>query len=477
VLLPLIDRPFLQHVIERLVGVGVTELELLVADHPEAVEALVGDGSRWGLTARAHLLKDATDPYTRLRLACAPATDRGVLLVHGDRLPGPTLDAERLLAGPGPVLVRHTDGDAGRWSGWAWLPAGVAGALPARLDEAALEARLLALPATTFLDAPRLLDASSVPSLLAANRVVLDGEFPGLMLTGREVEPGVWLSRNVVLHPRAHVVPPVHLGENVRVGDGTQVGPHAVVGRDSILDERCRVESAVVSPSSYVGEALDLVDVLVDRNLLVSAEHGVATTVTDRFILGSMTTRPVLGWGASLVHRLLALLVLAVAWPLGVLALLARAFSRRARVWCELDALVQPAEPDETTWRTRRLRALAPLDVTSSRASFSDLVLRVLPLLPAVVTGRLGLVGVPPRTPDALRDLPPDWRDLVLRAQAGVIWEAHAIGARSDDERRAAETYYVAMPSLRHDLRVLAGYVRRLVVCRAHRASRRRGRT
>lgn len=473
VLLPLVDRPFLQHVVERLAGLGVTELELLLAEHPEAVERLLGDGSRWGLRAHVHLLRDPADPYTRLSLACAPEADQGVLLVHGDRLPGPCFAAEQLLNAPAPVLVRHVDGDTARWSGWAWLPPGIAGALPTGLDEAALEAHLASLPGATTLDVARLLDVTSMSSLLAANRTVLEGEFPGLLLAGREVEPGVWLSRNVVLHPRARVVAPVHLGENVRVGAGTQVGPHAVVGHDSILDERCRVESAVVAPGSYVGEALDLVGVLVDRNLLVSAEHGVATTVTDRFILGSMTARPIVGWGTALTHRLLALLALALTLPLLLAALIGRAFSRRASVWFSLDALRQPAEPDEATWRTHRLRSLAPFDVQASRASCADLVLRVLPLLPAVVTGRLGLVGVPPRSPAAVRDLAPDWRDLVLRARAGVIWESHAIGARSDDERRAAESYYVVMPSLRHDLAVLAGYLRRVVADGARHAGRR----
>jgi len=474
VLLPLVDRPFLQHVIERLVQLGVDDLDLLVVEHPEAVEALVGEGNRWGCPVKVHPLRDAAQLYDRLRLLAADPGDDGLLLAHGDRLPGPTLDAAAFAGATGPVLIRHAADGRTTWSGWAWLPPGVAGVLPVGLDHAALEAQLASLPGSAALEVGALLEAFSVAGLLAANRAVLDGGFPGLLLTGREVEPGVWLSRNVVLHPLARVVPPVHLGENVRVGADTQVGPHAVLGRDCILDDRCRVERAVVAPGSFVGEALDLVDVLVDRNLLVSAEHGVATTVTDRFILGSLRSRPTSAPGPALVLWAVALALLLAGLPLLVLALVQRAFSRRPTVWHVLDAVVQPAEPDDATWRTHRLRALAPLAVQASRASFADLVLRVAPLLPAVLLGRLRLVGVPPRTADALADLPDDWREVVLRAPAGALWEAHATGARTDDERRVAETVYVAQASLRHDLALVGRYLRRALSPRSSDAGRGR---
>lgn len=463
-LLPLLDRPFLQHVIERLVGLGVRDLDLLAAEHPEAIDDLVGDGSRWGCRARVHLVRDGAHPYQRLRLAGEDGA--GVLLVHGDRLPGPALDLGVLAEASAPVLLQHDEGGRDRWTGWAWLPAGVASLVPEDLDEVGLEAFLRGVPRSSSRAVERVLEATTVGSVLTANRAVMDGVFPGLLLTGREVEPGVWLSRNVVLHPRARVTPPVHLCENVRIGAGTQVGPYAVIGRDSILDERCHVESAVVAPGSYVGEALDLVGVFVDRNLLVNVEHGVATTVTDRFILGSLTPSRAVGWGVALVHRAIALLLLLLGWPLLVGALLGRAYSRRATIWHTLDAVVLPAEPDEATWRTVHLRALAPLDVLASRASLADLVLRVLPLLPAVIRGRLGLVGVPPRDLESFRELPDDWRDLLLGAPLGVLWESHVVNAHSDDERRAAETYYAAVASLRHDLAIVAGYLRR-VLCGA----------
>ena len=48
ILLPLLDRPMLQCVVERLVRHGCTTLHVVLGDDPRPVKALLGDGTRWG---------------------------------------------------------------------------------------------------------------------------------------------------------------------------------------------------------------------------------------------------------------------------------------------------------------------------------------------------------------------------------------------------------------------------------------------
>ena len=54
-LLPLVDRPFIQHVVEHLVDCGITEIHVVLSHLPEKVEALLGDGQRWGIRIRYSL--------------------------------------------------------------------------------------------------------------------------------------------------------------------------------------------------------------------------------------------------------------------------------------------------------------------------------------------------------------------------------------------------------------------------------------
>ena len=48
-LLNLVDRPFLQHVVEYLVGAGLVDIDFVV-DQPRVAEfeQMLGDGTRWG---------------------------------------------------------------------------------------------------------------------------------------------------------------------------------------------------------------------------------------------------------------------------------------------------------------------------------------------------------------------------------------------------------------------------------------------
>src|ERR1700761_3869838 len=54
VLLPLGDRPMLQHVVESLVHQGIVRIEILLEHAPEQVSHLLGDGTRWGCSFRFH---------------------------------------------------------------------------------------------------------------------------------------------------------------------------------------------------------------------------------------------------------------------------------------------------------------------------------------------------------------------------------------------------------------------------------------
>jgi len=49
-LVPIANKPILHYVIEDLVGVGITDLGIIVGETADEIRASVGDGSRWGAT-------------------------------------------------------------------------------------------------------------------------------------------------------------------------------------------------------------------------------------------------------------------------------------------------------------------------------------------------------------------------------------------------------------------------------------------
>ena len=126
-LLPLLDRPFIQHVIEFLTNQGVDHFDIVISDFPEKIEALIGDGKRWGITVIYHLVKNPTDSYKPLRYIDVADVDN-FLLVHTDRLISVDLLESKIFSGKSDLLLYSylDESDEKKesstiWTGWACL--------------------------------------------------------------------------------------------------------------------------------------------------------------------------------------------------------------------------------------------------------------------------------------------------------------------------------------------------------------------
>lgn len=451
-LLPLVDRPFLQHVVESLVEVGFDRIDFVLHHLPECIEGLLGGGERWGAHFRYHLARQDERPYDVLAIL---AGGEPLLLVHGDTLVrAPVAHDRPPLAGPAVAYcLAEPDPTGRRWTGWAWLPPGAA----ARLARLPLSLHRPLLSGYRPVLVPPPLRCDSPSALLAANRACLDGRVPELLMTGREREPGVRLGRGAVVHPTACLEPPVFLGEGVRVGPRAQVGPHASIGAGCLLDEECAVSDAIVLPGTFVGRQLEIRAALVDRDRLASAPHAAEVRVADAFLLGGVAPAGAGRWCGRLGSRLLASALLCAAAPVLALAAAWKRLVDGPGVVERRPFLRLPADgPGPRTVATvHRLRGGA-----SDGAGPSDLLHRVLPGLLAVARGDLRFVGVEPRSPEGVDALPADWRELYLRCEAGLICEAPVrCGPRPcADDLRASECFYAVRRGMRRDLGILWAY-------------------
>src|SRR5438477_2620675 len=117
-LLPLVDRPFIQHVVEYFANQGVRQFDFVLSHFPEKLEHHLGDGHRWGARFTYHLARDASRPYRLLKaLDLDTAGGEPILFGHADRLPAVPLAKAREAAAALPLLVGWRDGDGlRRWA-------------------------------------------------------------------------------------------------------------------------------------------------------------------------------------------------------------------------------------------------------------------------------------------------------------------------------------------------------------------------
>lgn len=459
-MLPILDKPMVQHVLEYLADRGLTHFDFILGDMPEKIEELFGDGSRWGVSVSYHLLRQNETPTIYLRTM--EITDEAMVVWgQGDKLPMLPNLAE--LTKPTVFLKNEQE-----WSGWCLMPWN-------RLQpHADMSPSDLALAMCTraddvdYLTAEQILSNRAYEAVLISHQLVLDKKFLGLMISGREVEPGIWISRNVVMPSNIVLEPPVYIGENSRIGNGVHLGPHAVIGGGCVLDSKCSVKNSVIFPNSFVGEGLELQDTLIDRNLLVNARDGGAINVRDNFILGSLNTVSV----GITIDRVLSQLIGIILWvltlPVFILSWIILFIKRGHNPLLGMECIRLPATDDDFEWKSynlltfiRKPKEIAEQDQPTKHyphagRGWSALFLRVLPGLWNVAMGHCRFVGVAPRSVEEIKELPKDWRSLYLKAKGGLMNEADVrFGSKAtEDEVYAAEAFYAVSAGIRHDLTI-----------------------
>jgi len=403
-----------------------------------------------------------------------------VLLAHADRLPQvdmeqtrPANQIEEPVMFFSPTILRTDSStaknqDTRQWTGWAWVPADILKNLPKDLDEEALESHLTSTGQgrSPSVEISSSLSVRSYDDLLASQAAVLGKEFKGLFLGGKEADESIWLSRNLTLHPTTTLDPPVYIGENCRIGKGTKLGPDAVIGKDCVLDSGCTVTGSLIFPGSYVGEGLELDEVLVDKNRLINVKFGAAVSISESFILGGLSKAHLGQRFTGIFSRFAAACLLILLWPFLLATTLVVKLGRHGPVLFKKEAVRLPVQTDETLWRTFGCWSFVPDSKEGQEGgAIRHFFLRFLPGLINIIKGELRFVGVKPRTRDEIKTLPKDWQALYLNSKPGVITEAFInYGAfPTEDELYTSEVFYSVSAGIGHDFRLLLGYLGRLL--------------
>jgi len=459
----LLDRPIVQWVVEALVEQGCQEFDFILHEHAAVLQQFLGQGERWGSTFRYHLAKDPALPYRALRNLSGIEPASPVVLARGDCLPGFDSGKLRELADHVVPTLFTDPSCAEQWSGWGVINGD---ALKAISQEAHVAEALLALARSGgSLQTPAdFLSVASWQKALAANNRLLKAGFPGLENDALAASDGVYTGRLARVHPSVQMTPPVFIGERAVIAAGAQLGPNVVIQHDCYIGRDTLVRDSLVHAYSFVGDGLEVDQCIVDRRYLVNLRIGSAVTMTDRFLLGDIAETSLRSALRRFGSQLFAALLLLVLLPLLVVTLVVLRLTRSGPVVHRAEVVRLPAESQPGTWRTVSLFALAaPGEITASRRA--DFFLRFVPGLLNVVRGDLCLVGMPARSRDEIEALDPDWQQLYLGRSAGLVREADLFDKRelNADDHQSAEAYYAAMGGFRHDLRLLRGYLAKLI--------------
>jgi NDP-sugar pyrophosphorylase family protein len=329
-MLPVANRPVLEHVVEAVADAGVEEVVLVVGYKRDRIQTHFGDGDDWGVDIE-YAVQSKQLGTGHAVLQAADHLDDSFVVLNGDRVLSPDLVSSvigRTGAGEAPVVsvtrvenarnygVVELDDQrvaaihekpAAHRSRSGIINAGVYGFEPSILDairktetepsgELALTATLDEIAGDAGLAAVRYgdywLDISYLWDVLSVNEAVVSrlAEDAGAEPTtgsGATVADDVAVDDDVRVGANATIHPRVSLGENVTVGPNAVVS-NAVVLSDATIEAGAIVrdcivgENATVGPNSTVvgGTAKVVVDDEVHRDVRLGGVIG------DNAVLG-----------------------------------------------------------------------------------------------------------------------------------------------------------------------------------------------
>ncbi|QAU12145.1 glucose-1-phosphate thymidylyltransferase [Halorubrum sp. BOL3-1] len=297
-MMPVANRPLLEHVVEAVTGAGIDRIVLVVGYRQERIRNHFGDGDDWGVTIE--YVEQATQLGTgHAVLQAEPVVDGPFVVLNGDRIVDPAVVSQvhdRLGDDDGPVMavtaaerpreygVVSLDGD--RVTSIDEKPegpvdtnqinAGVYGFSPDVFDairethapgELAITATLNDLAASGTVSAVRYdgrwLDVSNLWDLLTVNAGLIDE-------SAAADADGAALGGSVTIADDAALAANVRVGPNVTIGGSTAVGSNATIEAGAV------VENSVVFPDAVIGAGAVVRDAIVAGNARVGPNATVA---------------------------------------------------------------------------------------------------------------------------------------------------------------------------------------------------------
>lgn len=299
-MLPLVNRPMMEHIIDLLKQHGITEIVVTVAFMPNAIRNHFGDGSEFGVHMVYASEETPLGTAGSVRNAMSELDDT-FLVISGDVLTDVDLSAliqehvdRKALATIGLVrvenpleygiVISNEDGSIERFlekptwgqvfsdtinSGiyvlepriFDWIAADTPVDFSSDVFPALLEA---GEGVFGFIGEGYWEDVGTLDAYLRAHKDILDGKV-SVGIPGFELSDGVYVGEGAEINPGAILKGPAVIGDNCFVDSGVHLGEYSVIGTGVRMRRDGEIERTVIHENAYIGEAVKMRGTVVGR--------------------------------------------------------------------------------------------------------------------------------------------------------------------------------------------------------------------
>lgn len=300
-MMPLANRPMMEHILDLLKRHGFDEVVVTVAFMANHIRNWFGDGSDFGIRMVYATEETPLGTAGSVRNAMEELTEP-FLVISGDVLTDVDLtkivEAHRekqalatigLIRVDNPlefgIVITREDGSIERFlekPGWGQvfsdtINSGIFVLEPEIFDyiepDRPVDFSSEVFPAL-LADGKRLFgavaegyweDVGNLESYVSAHTDILDGTVQ-VAIDGFERTEGLFVGENVTIHPDAVITGPGVIGDNCNIGAGARLGPYSVLGTNVRVRSEVDIERAVIGDNTYLAEHVNIRGAVVGRS-------------------------------------------------------------------------------------------------------------------------------------------------------------------------------------------------------------------
>ena len=329
-MIPVINKPVLEHSINLLKKHGIRDIILSLYYLPENVHNYFGDGSEWGVnltysveetpmgtaggvkqaigrndetfivlsgdglidfdvTEIIKYHREKKSPFTIILTRVNKPTDYGIVILDK------TGQVQKFLEKPSWGEVFSDSANTGMY---VIEPEIISGLVPENTKfDFSLDLFPLMqekkIPIYGYITEGYWCDVGNLSTYLQVHRDILN-ELARVDIAGKKIAKNIWVGRDVNIHPDAVVKGPAVIGNFVRIKKGAEVSDFSVIGDNCVIEEGVSIRRSIILHSTVIGPKCELRGAIIGKRCVlenfVSIYEG--SVISDDCRLGSGVSIP-----------------------------------------------------------------------------------------------------------------------------------------------------------------------------------------
>lgn len=324
-MVPVINRPAIEHSVRLLRNHGVTDITLSIYALPENFQNYFGDGSELGVNITYSVEEKPLGTAGGVKKALGDTTETSIILsgdgiidfniteilaYHREKKSSFTIVLKRAKKPTEyGIVVTDSDGRVEKFQekpSWSEVftdtantgmyiiePSHITKYIPEdekfdfSLDLFPL-LRKKKIPMYGYVTEDYWCDVGNLATYSNVHKDILDGKVK-IEIPGKKIAHDIWVGRDVEIDPDARIKGPIIIGNFARIKKGAEVSEYSVIGDNCLIEENASVKKSVIFHNTVIGRKCELRGAIVGKRCVLG--EGVSiyedAVVADDCTIGS----------------------------------------------------------------------------------------------------------------------------------------------------------------------------------------------